>query len=125
MLWSTLPLTPPCCVCCPQIVGDGVAFASQGLVVDEASLTGESDPIKKNLAQDPWVRSGTQVSEGSGKVLTLAVGPNSEWGKTMALMEGAGDEQTPLQDKLEEVSAKSMLFRVQICRLVGTPLVDS
>jgi magnesium-transporting ATPase (P-type) len=30
-------------------------------VIDEASLTGESDPIKKNPEEDPWCRSGTQV----------------------------------------------------------------
>ena len=34
-----------------------------GLVVDEASLTGESDPVKKGGDRhEPWVRSGTQVS---------------------------------------------------------------
>lgn len=27
---------------------------------------GESDPIKKNPEEDPWVRSGTQVSQGWG-----------------------------------------------------------
>ena len=34
-----------------------------GLVVDEASLTGESDPVKKGPRPklEPWVRSGTQV----------------------------------------------------------------
>jgi Ca2+-transporting ATPase len=45
-----------------------------------------------------------KVSEGSGKAVIVAVGLNSEWGKTMALMEDAGDEQTPLQDKLEVVA---------------------
>jgi P-type Ca2+ transporter type 2C len=44
-----------------KIVADGVMFAVQGLVVDEASLTGESDPIKKDPAGDLWVRSGTTV----------------------------------------------------------------
>jgi Ca2+-transporting ATPase len=45
-----------------------------------------------------------QVKEGSGKALVIAVGPNSEWGKTMQLMEDAGDDNTPLQDKLEVVA---------------------
>lgn len=35
---------------------------------------GESDPIKKNPEDDPWVRSGTQVSEGSGRLLVVATG---------------------------------------------------
>jgi Ca2+-transporting ATPase len=30
-----------------QVVADGIVIHSFGLVVDEASLTGESDPIKK------------------------------------------------------------------------------
>lgn len=51
-----------------KLIADGVLVETHGLVIDEASLTGESDPIKKNLDHDPWCRSGTQVSEGSGKV---------------------------------------------------------
>jgi Ca2+-transporting ATPase len=76
----------------------------QGLVLDEASLTGESDPVKKNKDSDPWIRSGTQVSEGSGKAVVVAVGVNSEWGKTITLLGEAGDEQTPLQEKLERLA---------------------
>ena len=44
-----------------KVVADGIVFDSQGLVIDEASLTGESDPIKKVPEDDCWVRSGTQV----------------------------------------------------------------
>jgi hypothetical protein len=43
-----------------KVIADGLVVESLGLVIDEASLTGESDPIKKN-DDDPWVRSGTQV----------------------------------------------------------------
>jgi magnesium-transporting ATPase (P-type) len=43
-----------------KVVADGLVVESYGLVVDEASLTGESDPIKKS-EEDPWCRSGTQV----------------------------------------------------------------
>ncbi len=45
-----------------KVIADGIVIDSQGLVLDEASLTGESDPIKKNPDSDPWVRSGTTVS---------------------------------------------------------------
>ena len=74
-------------------------IASQGLVIDEASLTGESDPIKKSAERDPWVRCGTQVSEGSGSMLVTAVGVHSEWGRTMALVVGESSD-TPLQQAL-------------------------
>jgi magnesium-transporting ATPase (P-type) len=46
-----------------------------------------------------------QVSEGSGKILVVAVGDNSEWGKTISLVTSSGDEQTPLQEKLGHVAA--------------------
>ena len=44
-----------------KIIADMIMFESHGLVIDEASLTGESDPIKKTIDADPWIRSGTQV----------------------------------------------------------------
>lgn len=88
-----------------KLIADGVLVETHGLVVDEASLTGESDPIKKNLDEDPWCRSGTQVSEGSGRMIVVAVGERSEWGKTMALVGSAGSEDTPLQEKLADLAA--------------------
>ncbi|KAL6750480.1 plasma membrane calcium-transporting ATPase [Haematococcus lacustris] len=89
-----------------KICADGLLIDCQGLVVDEASLTGESEPIKKTVEQDPWCRSGTSVNEGSGHMLVTAVGPNSEWGKTMALVSEAGDDMTPLQEQLAALATK-------------------
>lgn len=82
-----------------KVVADGYVTQSFGLTLDEASLTGESDPAKKTIENDPWVRSGTQVTEGSGRILITAVGQHSEWGRTMALVVGEVGE-TPLQEKL-------------------------
>lgn len=44
-----------------KVVADGVEVSGHGLVIDEASLTGESDPIKKLADGDFWIRSGSQV----------------------------------------------------------------
>lgn len=49
-----------------QVVADCIVIDSQGLTMDEASLTGEADPMKKNVHEDPWVRSGTQVRARPG-----------------------------------------------------------
>jgi P-type Ca2+ transporter type 2C len=46
-----------------KIVADGIEIEGHGLIIDEASLTGESDPIKKSPDGDFWCRSGTQVRE--------------------------------------------------------------
>ncbi|CAG9461436.1 unnamed protein product [Pedinophyceae sp. YPF-701] len=81
-----------------KVVADGYFVRGFDLVIDESSLTGESDPIKKSDKR-PWCLSGTQVTEGSGTILVTAVGEKSQWGKTMALVVGEA-EDTPLQEKL-------------------------
>ena len=44
-----------------KVPADGLVLESYGLVADEASLTGESEPQHKGEL-DPWCRSGTQVT---------------------------------------------------------------
>jgi P-type Ca2+ transporter type 2C len=44
-----------------KVIADGVEIAGHNLIIDEASLTGESDPIKKQPDGDFWCRSGSQV----------------------------------------------------------------
>lgn len=43
-----------------KVIADALLIAGHGLVVDEASLTGESEPVRKS-PEDPWCRSGTQA----------------------------------------------------------------
>lgn len=61
--------------------------------VDESSLTGESDHVKKGSEFDPMVLSGTHVMEGSGKIVVTAVGVNSQAGIIFTLLGAAVDQQ--------------------------------
>lgn len=61
--------------------------------VDESSLTGESDHVKKGTDYDPMVLSGTHVMEGSGKIVVTAVGVNSQAGIIFTLLGAAVDQQ--------------------------------
>uniref|UniRef100_A0A0A9WKV1 Calcium-transporting ATPase n=2 Tax=Lygus hesperus TaxID=30085 RepID=A0A0A9WKV1_LYGHE len=72
---------------------DGILIQSNDLKVDESSLTGESDHVKKGEAFDPMVLSGTHVMEGSGKMCVTAVGVNSQAGIIFTLLGAAVDEQ--------------------------------
>ena len=45
-----------------------------------------------------------QVVEGEGRMVVLAVGPRTEWGRLIALISSDMDS-TPLQDKLSVVAA--------------------
>jgi Ca2+ transporting ATPase len=67
--------------------------------VDESSLTGESDQVKKGPDADPMVLSGTHVMEGSGKVVVTAVGINSQAGIIFALLGAVEDEAIKEQKK--------------------------
>ncbi|XP_078470568.1 LOW QUALITY PROTEIN: plasma membrane calcium-transporting ATPase 3-like [Lampetra planeri] len=78
---------------------DGVLIQSNDLKVDESSLTGESDQVRKAIDRDPNLLSGTHVMEGSGKMVVTAVGVNSQTGIIFTLL-GAGDvEEEERRDK--------------------------
>ena len=66
-------------------------------------MTGESDAIKKNLADDPFLLSGTKVLEGVGRMLVIAVGPNSMHGRAMLSLR-VEPQDTPLQIKLADLA---------------------
>nr|CAD7430369.1 unnamed protein product [Timema monikensis] len=72
---------------------DGILIQSNDMKVDESSLTGESDHVKKGESFDPMLLSGTHVMEGSGKMLVAAVGVNSQAGIIFTLLGAAVDQQ--------------------------------
>ncbi|XP_007522179.2 plasma membrane calcium-transporting ATPase 4 isoform X3 [Erinaceus europaeus] len=71
---------------------DGILIQGNDLKIDESSLTGESDHVKKSLENDPMLLSGTHVMEGSGRMLVTAVGINSQTGIIFTLL-GANEEE--------------------------------
>lgn len=85
--------------------------------MDESQLTGESDDVSKDPVAAPVCFSGSKVLEGFGRLLVLAVGPNSQQGIINAAVragkagpDGGGDgaaamrQQTALSAKLEELA---------------------
>uniref|UniRef100_A0AAZ3RPE3 Calcium-transporting ATPase n=1 Tax=Oncorhynchus tshawytscha TaxID=74940 RepID=A0AAZ3RPE3_ONCTS len=79
---------------------DGILIQGNDLKIDESSLTGESDHVKKTLERDPMLLSGTHVMEGSGKMLVTAVGENSQTGIIFALL-GASEEDDDDEEEKE------------------------
>jgi len=49
--------------------------------VDESALTGESEDVCKSVSSDPFLRSGSSILEGQGRILVTAVGRNSQQGQ--------------------------------------------
>ncbi|XP_077002455.1 plasma membrane calcium-transporting ATPase 3 isoform X9 [Tamandua tetradactyla] len=77
---------------------DGVLIQGNDLKIDESSLTGESDHVRKSADKDPMLLSGTHVMEGSGRMVVTAVGVNSQTGIIFTLL-GAGGEEDERKDK--------------------------
>ena len=83
---------------------DGILIEGSNVSIDESSITGESDEIKKRVPEtysktegkSPFMISGSKVMEGTGLMLVAAVGKNSVYGKLKATLDAADDE-TPLQ----------------------------
>ncbi|XP_041632615.1 plasma membrane calcium-transporting ATPase 2 isoform X3 [Drosophila kikkawai] len=87
---------------------DGCLIQSNDLKVDESSLTGESDHVKKGTDVDPMVLSGTHVMEGSGKMIVTAVGVNSQAGIIFTLLGAAVDEQEAEIKKMKKEAKKAI-----------------
>ncbi|XP_032066627.1 plasma membrane calcium-transporting ATPase 3 isoform X3 [Thamnophis elegans] len=77
---------------------DGVLIQGNDLKIDESSLTGESDHVRKSVDKDPMLLSGTHVMEGSGRMVISAVGVNSQTGIIFTLL-GAGGEEEEKKEK--------------------------
>ncbi|XAR68483.1 Calcium-transporting ATPase [Bertholletia excelsa] len=86
-----------------QVPADGIFISGYSLVIDESSLSGESEPIHVSK-EKPFLLAGTKVKDGSGKMLVTTVGMRTEWGKLIETLSEGGEDETPLQVKLNGVA---------------------
>ena len=86
-----------------QVPADGLFVSGFSVLIDESSLTGESEPVMVT-SQNPFLLSGTKVQDGSCTMLVTTVGMRTQWGKLMATLSEGGDDETPLQVKLNGVA---------------------
>ncbi|KAK7853505.1 calcium-transporting atpase 2 [Quercus suber] len=86
-----------------QVPADGLFVSGFSVLIDESSLTGESEPVMVT-ADNPFLLSGTKVQDGSCKMMVTTVGMRTQWGKLMATLSEGGDDETPLQVKLNGVA---------------------
>ena len=93
------------------IPADARVIEAKNVLVDEAHLTGESEPIRKSLEpieindlklyeMKNIVFTGSKVLDGHGKALVVKTGANTEIGKIAETIQKEEDERTPLQKKM-------------------------
>ncbi|KAE8010035.1 hypothetical protein FH972_006433 [Carpinus fangiana] len=88
-----------------QIPADGLFLEGHSLMVDESSMTGESDHVEIHETICPFLLSGTKVTDGIGVMLVTSVGMNTLWGEMMSSINGGSNEETPLQERLNKLTS--------------------
>jgi P-type Ca2+ transporter type 2C len=99
------------------------------LRIEEAALTGESEPIDKQVEEIDrddlalgdrlcMAYSGTQVAAGRGVAVVVATGMRTELGRIAALLQGVASEQTPLQRRLDRVGKQLALLGIGVALAV-------
>ena len=103
--------------------------SSVNLKVEEASLTGESVPVEKHAAAvlDREIPLGdrknsafmsTMVTYGRGKGLVTGTGMNTQIGMIAEMIQSYEDEDTPLQQKLQQLGKVLGTGCIAICAIV-------
>lgn len=95
-----------------HVPADGEITESTKLAVDEAILTGESEPVNKNeIDGHNMVYMGTTTIMGRGTMLVTKIGPSTELGQIATSLQEHVEEDTPLQVRLKSFS-KSLTYIV-------------
>jgi len=112
-----------------RIPADLRLFKIIDIKVQEAILTGESEPVEKNntvLEQDKislgdrenMTFMGTTIISGRGEGIVVATGMDTEMGEIAGMLEEGKREPTPLQKKLNIMGKKLGLLILMIVAII-------
>ncbi|WP_299027468.1 cation-translocating P-type ATPase [uncultured Thermanaerothrix sp.] len=96
------------------VPADARLIEAVNLRVQEAVLTGESEPVEKHAEpisaehlpvadQRNMIFMGTVVTYGRGMAIVVSTGMRTELGKIADMIQSVGQEPTPLQKRLEQL----------------------
>ncbi|MDZ4231305.1 MAG: HAD-IC family P-type ATPase, partial [Patescibacteria group bacterium] len=111
-----------------RIPADARVLRTNGLLVDEAILTGESLAVEKGAREvsldsdlgerSPMVWGGTLVVDGQGEVVVVATGLDTELGKIASLVKGKEKEETPLQKAIYKFALRMGVLLIVMSGLI-------
>lgn len=127
-----------------KISADARLLEATDLQVNQSTLTGESNPVRK--VSDPVYRddvtrseipnlifAGTSVSSGNGKAVVISTGMNTMFGNIAKLTQSMKEEKSPLQKELDKLTQQisaialgfGVLFFVLAVFFVRDPIAKS
>jgi Ca2+-transporting ATPase len=112
-----------------HVPADMRLIESVNLKIEEASLTGESVPVDKNanVVLDKDIPLGdrknsafmsTLVTYGRGRGLVTATGMHTQIGEIAEMIQSFEEEETPLQQKLDQLAKTLGIACLTICGLI-------
>ncbi len=111
-----------------KIPADGRIIEAVNFKTQEATLTGESMPVRKDAKvisekkqvaeQCNMAFAGTIVTDGRAKVVVASTGMATEFGKIAAMIQELKPELTPLQKKLKQLGQWLGSITLAICLFV-------
>ena len=83
---------------------------------NQSALTGEPEDVRKSKEEDPFLLSSCLISECDGdlRAFVTGIGLHSQWGKIKSSLV-VESVNTPLQDKLEAMTAKVCRYDTHYC----------
>ncbi len=99
------------------------------LEIEEATLTGESVPVKKTAAtlaaknlglgdRKNMAYMGTVITRGRGQGVVVATAMDTEMGQIAGMIQAVAEEETPLQKRLEQLGRYLVVLCLLICAVV-------
>jgi len=106
-----------------KISADARLIECSDLQVDQSTLTGESNPVRKTkeaVLKDNLTRAeipnlifaGTNVSEGNGRAIVMEIGMRTEFGKIANLTQNMETEDSPLQKELDRLTKQVSMIAI-------------
>jgi potassium/sodium efflux P-type ATPase len=115
------------------VAADGRLLEANSLTVTEASLTGESEPVLKDVAaldgavelgdRVNMVFSGTAVARGRGRAVVTATGMSTEMGSVARLLGRTREQRTPLQLEVDRIGRMLGVAVIAIAIVVVTAIL--
>ena len=124
------------------VPADSRLFESANLRVQEASLTGESQPVEKapGILDDPdkslgdrtnMLYMGTAVTYGRGTAVVVETGMKTQLGRIAELIQSVDNEATPMQRRMSELGKVLLIVALVVMGIAfviglttGDPLDD-
>jgi P-type Ca2+ transporter type 2C len=111
-----------------KVSADGRIIRCSHFQINESSLTGESQPVKKNtdvLQGDipiadrrNMVYSGTLVAVGSAEVIVTAIGTHTEIGRIADMVAHTQVPETPLERRMKQLGKLLGIVVIGLCAMV-------